>query len=142
MTSYKFRAWLGHQQVIPLRVNTRIELDRVTYDPQGCFDPGTRSYVVKEDGDYLLIGEVWYDYGAVDGSIYSVQVRRNDAIIMERDGMCSSSAHKDIQPHAADIWPLRKGDRISLWTVGYHGGPFTLKVVERQNYLTIRRIGV
>ncbi|GAI71148.1 unnamed protein product [marine sediment metagenome] len=140
-SAYEFRGWLNHAQTIQLHVPTKIELDQTSYDPDGCFELSTRSYVVKENGDYLIIGGVWYDYGAVDGGIYSVQVRKNNSIIMERDGMCAHATHKDIQPHATDIWPLQTGDKISLWTVYYHGGPCPLRIVERQNYLTIRRLG-
>ncbi|GAI71146.1 unnamed protein product, partial [marine sediment metagenome] len=75
-----------------------------------------------------------------DGGVYSVQVRKNNDIIMERDGMCAYS-NRDVDPEVVDVWPLKKGDKISLWTVYYFGGPCTLKAVERKNYLTIRRLG-
>lgn len=137
--SYGCRAWLNHQQIIPAKTPTKIELDRISYDPEGCFDLSTHSYIVKADEDHIIIGEVWYDLSCIDGGVYSVQVRQNNNIIMERDDMCSSSTDKDIQPHTVDILPLKKDDRISLWTVGYGGGPYRLKVAERQNYLTIRK---
>lgn len=139
-TSYMCRMFLNHHQTIPCRVNTQIELDATSYDPNGCFDATSHSYIVKKTGNYVLIGEVWYNWGAADGGVYSVQVRRNNEIIMERDDMCADPHGKDIQPHAVDIFPLMEGDRISLWTVFYKGGPCELKTVERQNYLTIFKL--
>ncbi|GAI96559.1 unnamed protein product, partial [marine sediment metagenome] len=55
--SYKFRGWLGHTQTIQRDTPIKIGLSRVSYDLNGCFNSVIHSYEVKEDGDYLIIGE-------------------------------------------------------------------------------------
>jgi len=141
---YRCRVYLGHEQTIQYRVRTKIELDIPDYDPFKMFDQKSHSIVIPESADYLIIPECWYDLGAKDGGVYSVIVAKNDKhlskdCLIERDDMCADDKQKDIQPHAADVVALKKGDRISLWTVFYHGGPCKLKVAHTQNYLTIKK---
>jgi len=138
------RAYLNHRQVIPCRERTKIELDVISYGTE-MFEKEDHSIRILEDGRYIIIGETWYDLGAIDGGMYSVIVAKNgkpeskDALI-ERDDMCADNEHKDIQPHGIDILPLEKGDRISLWTVFYFGGPCELKTAHTQNFLTVQRL--
>lgn len=139
------RAYLNHRQIIEERVRTKIELDVCSYGSD-MFDRDDHSIIVPESAPrYLIIGGVWYDFGAVDKGVYSVVVAKNgkplskDALI-ERDDMCASSEGKDIMPHGMDVWPLEKGDKISLWTVFYKGGPCELKTAHTQNYLTVIKL--
>jgi len=143
---YYCRAYLNHKQVIPYKVRTKIELDKPSeekYDPDGMFEASSNSIVIpKGDRFWLLIGGVWYDKGAVDGGVHSAIVAKNDKslskdALIEHDDMCASSSSKDIQPQRPDVWPLKEGDKISLWTVFYHGGPCELKTAHTQNFLTV-----
>lgn len=139
---YRCRAYLNHSQIIQKRVRTKIELDKVSYDPDGMFDLASHSIEIKGGEFASFIGEVWYDFGATDGGVYSVIVAKNDKhaskdCLIERDDMCAGKDSKDIQPHGTDWWPVKKKDRISLWTVPYFGGPCELKTAHTQNFLTV-----
>lgn len=142
LKKYKCRVYLNHPQTIQRRVRTKIELDKVSYNPYKMFDTSSHSIIIPEDRYYWIIVENWFDKGAVPGGVYSVVAARNDKplskdCLIERDDMCPAGDSRDIQPHGIDAWPLKKGDKISLWLVYYFGGPCILKTAHTQNFLTI-----
>lgn len=142
--NYKCRAYLSVNQVIDKETWTKINLDKTSYDPYGCFESANKGIRIKAAGDYLVIDEVWYDYGIGAGSVCSVELRKNGTTINAKDEMCGPITNgKDIQPIGADIYPLAVNDLLTLWTKYYVGdATATIQGFDDavHNYITVIRM--
>jgi len=139
--NYKCRAYLGSDQSINIDASTKINLSATSYDPYDCFDSVNHRIVIKKPGDYLIIGQVWYDWNIYDGCVCELQIKKNGAYFMFNDDMAADGATKDVQPHSADVHPLALNDYLELWTRYYKGdAKATIQADVSQNYLTVIRM--
>ena len=127
----KFRVYRATNQAITQNTNTKVALDTVTFDTQGNFVSASNRFLAKEDGYYLVIGNVTYQQAPDATVLIQSMIYKNNAAVSIYSTNSSVGSGLFTIP-VMDIIQLNVGDYIELFT--YHNSVGSKNVVAGTNY--------